>query len=133
MKMSKKSKENIIGIAVVILILAIVCFSNNERGLSFASCVIPLIVVAIAGEWLLCKNEKNFSALHKTRLALKGKRVRCIIIQFVAIFAGVLMINQAIYIEYIWNILIGIGIGILQALAYYLTSNQGFFSEATDE
>ena len=133
MKISRKAKENIIGGAVIIIILAGVCFYDNEMGASFTSYLFPLLFMATIGEWLLYKNEKKLPAFHKKRMALKGKKVACFIIQFIVIFTGIMMINQSLYINPVGNIIIGFVIGIFYALGFYFTSNQSLFSEDTDE
>ena len=133
MKMSRKAKESIISIIIIIALLAIVCFADNEMGMSFASYLFPLLFTAVIGEWLLYKNEKKLTAFHRKRMALKGRKVICFIIQFLVIFAGIMMIKQSLYIEPVGNIIIGFVIGIFYALGLYFTSNQNIFSEDADE
>lgn len=122
--MTKNAKENIICWIVVIGITAAVCLDNKETGASIASYIFPVLFATTFGEYVLYRIEKNFRGLYEKRMALKGKKVTCFILQFIIIFAVVMMIKQSLYISNAWNVVIGIVCGTIYAMVLYITSSK---------
>ena len=122
--MTKNAKENIICWIVVVGIIAAVCFDNKETGVSIASYTFPVLFVTTFGEYMLYKIEKNFQILYEKRMALKGKKVTCFLLQFIIICVVVMMINQSLYIAITWNVVIGLACGSIYAIVLYITSSK---------
>jgi len=122
--MTKNAKENIICWIVVVGIIAAVCFDNKETGASIASYIFPMLFVTTFGEYMLYRIEKIFCGLYRKRMTLKGKKVTCFILQFIILFAVVLMIKQSLYISIAWNVVIGFVGGTIYAMVLYITSSK---------
>ena len=105
-------------------IIAAVCFDNKETGASIASYTFPVLFVTTFGEYMLYKIEKNFQILYEKRMALKGKKVTCFLLQFIIICVVVMMINQSLYIAITWNVVIGLACGSIYAIVLYITSSK---------
>lgn len=123
-KMTKNAKENIICWIVVVGITVAVCFDNKETGASIASYIFPVLFVTTFGEYMLYRIEKNFRRLYEKRMALKGKKVTCFILQLIIIFAVVMMIKQSLYISLVWNVVVGLAFGAVYAIVLYITSSK---------
>lgn len=123
-KMTKNVKENIICWVVVVGIIAAVCLGNKEIGASIASYIFPMLFVTTIGEYVLYRIEKNFRGLYEKRMALKGKKVTCFVLQFIILFAGIMMIKQSFYIDVVWNVVIGFAVGAAYAMVLYITSSK---------
>lgn len=122
--MTKNAKENIICWIVVAGIIAAVCFDNKETGASIASYTFPVLFVTTFGEYMLYKFENNFQILYEKRMALKGKKVTCFVLQLIIICVVVMMINQSLYINIAWNVVIGMVCGTIYAIVLYITSSK---------